>query len=104
MHETLAKAGGTVLAISADPVDKAKKMVEGNELPFDILSDENAETITAYGLLFHEPLGRGDIALPANFLVDRDGKVAWRWIAKRVQDRADPAAVLAAVEQLLADS
>ncbi len=98
------KAGGGVLAISVDPVAKAKKVVEQNALAFDVLSDEGAVAITEYGLLFHEPMGRGDIALPANFLVDTDGKVAWKWVAGRVQDRADSDVVLAAVKRLLSDA
>lgn len=97
----LDESGGTVLAISADPVDKARKVHERHDLPFDVLSDPKREAIEAYGLLFHDPFGRGDISLPANFLIDADGKVAWRWIAARVQDRADPDVVLAQVRKTL---
>ncbi|MBK8271095.1 MAG: redoxin domain-containing protein [Planctomycetes bacterium] len=74
---------------------------EENDLRFDILSDTDTQIIRAYGLLFREPMRDIDIALPANFLIDRDGKIAWQWIASRVQDRADPALVSEEVAKLV---
>lgn len=76
-------------------------VVSKNHLPFDVLSDVGAKVIREYGLIYHDPIGRGDIALPANFLLDQNGRVAWRWLAKGVQDRADPADVLDAINKLL---
>lgn len=76
-------------------------MKEKNKLPFNILSDEKLVTISAYGLLFHEPMRKTDIALPANFLLNRSGKIAWKWIAPRVQDRVDASVVDAEVVKLL---
>lgn len=94
-------AGGAVIAVSADSTKDSKKVVERYKIPFDIVSDEGAKVIKQYGLLFHEPMGRGEIALPANFLIDKNGKVAWRYISSHVQLRVDPAETMAEIEKLL---
>jgi len=87
----LEKQNGTILAIAADKVADAKKVHAKNDLPFDILSDPDAEVIESYGLLFREPFRKLDIALPANILIDSSGKVVWKRVAESVQDRVDPA-------------
>lgn len=90
-----------MIAVSADSTKDSKKVVERYKIPFDIVSDEGAKVIKQYGLLFHEPMGRGEIALPANFLIDKNGKVAWRYISSHVQLRVDPAETMAEIEKLL---
>ena len=81
------------------PAD-SKRVVDHNKLPFDILSDQGAKLVTQLGLLHHEPMGRGDIAIPANFLMDKSGRIVWRHIATYVQDRADPDDIKAEVARL----
>ena len=96
----MAKAGGTVLAVSVDKPQDSKKVIERYKIPFDILSDAERKTITAYGLVHHER-SQGDIAHPANFLIDKDGKVVWRYLSTHVQDRADPENVMNKVQRLI---
>ena len=45
IQQQLAQHNGTILAIAADKVSDAKKVHEKNDLPFDILSDPQAEVI-----------------------------------------------------------
>ncbi len=92
--------GGSVIAISVDSPEDNLRVRDNNDLPFDILSDSKLEAIKAYGLLFHEPARDIDIALPANFLINRNGKTVWQWIPGRVQDRVDPAIVAEEVDKL----
>lgn len=101
MHNQMRAAGGAVLAVCVDPPKTNRRVVDKNKLPFDILSDADRSVIRAYGLTFHDPYGKGEISLPANFLIDREGRVAWRYLPRLVQDRADPAAVLREVDRLL---
>ncbi len=101
MQKTLADAGGTVLGIAADTVEQSRKVVDRNELEFDILSDKGAEVITRYGLLFDDPFGRGNISLPSNILLDRDGEVVWQFMSSKVQERPHPADVKEQVERVL---
>jgi peroxiredoxin len=97
----LQKRGGSVIAISVDSPEESRKVVEHNHLPFSILSDQDAKVITQLGLLHHAPMGHNrDIALPANFLIDKGGKVVWRYIAPYVQERVDPGEVAAEVRKL----
>lgn len=90
-----------MLGISADKIDDSRRVVEKHALPFDLLCDTEIRVIREYGLQFREPFRDIDIALPANFLVDREGRIAWSWIAGSVQDRADPAVVRLEVDKLL---
>lgn len=104
LHNKLLAAGGAVLAISSDTVRDARRTTEQLGLNFDLLSDPDLETIEAYGLLFHEPYHDKDVALPANFLLDRDGKIAWRRVSPRVTDRPAPALVAEQIDRLLTTS
>ena len=95
MHDELTRQGGRLLAISVDPVEKCRKLVESLALPFAVLSDEKRETVRAYGLV-HPGGGPGgsDIAIPALLLVGEDAGIRWRHVSARAQDRMDPEAVL----------
>jgi peroxiredoxin len=76
-------------------------VVERNKLPFAILSDPRAEVIRAYGVL-HERGGPGgtDIALPAHFLIDRSGRIAWRYVADKVNHRPIPGDLIRRINEL----
>lgn len=97
----LSSVDGSILAISSDELKDAKKVYENNDLPFDVLCDVRLEAIKAYGLFHHEPFHDMDVSLPANILIDRDGKIAWMHIAQLVQDRLDPKEVMKQVERLV---
>ena len=88
------------MAVSVDAPADSKRVVEHNHLPFDILSDEGAKVVTQLGLLHHEKMQKKDISLPANFLIDKSGKIVWRRVAGYVQDRPDPAEVREEVRKL----
>ena len=95
------KAGGTVLAITSDPVPKCQQVHEANGLSFSVLSDVDLQAITAFGVL-HQKGPRGKpIALPANFLVDTDGRLRWSHVSGRVQDRVDPAELIRQVRHVI---
>ena len=49
-NKEIESLGAIVLGISKDSVDSHKRFAEKQNLNFDILSDEEAETIQAYGL------------------------------------------------------
>ncbi len=91
IHEELAKRGGGVIAISVDTPEESKRVVERNKLPFPILSDPDLAVIDAYGLR-HAGGGPdgGDIAIPAHFLIGAEGRIRWKRVASRIQDRSDP--------------
>lgn len=100
--EALKKHQGKVLAISVDPPETNRDVVERLKLPFPILSDVGAKVIADFGVL-HAQAGpnQTDIAIPSYVLVGMDGRVLWKRVATRFQDRPDPRDVVAAVEQSL---
>ena len=90
-----------MLAISVDPPEKAKEVVDRNKLAFPVLCDTDREVIRMYGLVHKEGgLDDSDIAIPAHVLMDREGRIWWRSLSRRVQDRLHPADVLRAVRRL----
>ena len=90
-----------MLAIAVDPPRRARRVVETSRLAFPILCDTEREAIRKYGVV-HKGGGprNSDIALPAHFLIDTDGRIAWQHIARRNQDRPAPRDVLEHLAQL----
>ena len=101
VHEALRRRGGTLLAISATDWEETRKLAEDLDSPFPLLSDDGARVIRIYGLL-HPGGGPGgeDIAIPAHVLLDRKGRIVWRHVARKIQDRPDPAEDLRAINGL----
>ncbi|MFQ5590644.1 MAG: redoxin domain-containing protein [Phycisphaerae bacterium] len=101
VNEELRSRGGRLLAVAVDPPDVAHRVVEQNGLAFSILCDTQREVVRAYGLL-HEGGGPdgSDIAVPAHILIGGDGRILSSYVSRRIQDRLDPADVLAIVKRL----
>lgn len=90
-------------AISVDPSEKSKPIVDAFKIPFPILTDADRKVTTAYGLL-HTGGGpqKSDIPLPATLIVDPEGRIVWKRVAPAVNERPDPQAVLKEVRERLA--
>ena len=88
-----------VLAICVDPVEKNRKVVDHYGLVFPVLADTELAAIDAYGV--RHPGGGldGDVARPAVFVIDRQGRIAWQDLTENWRIRVDPERVL---EQLAA--
>ena len=67
-----------VFGISADSIGSHKKFTEKHKLPFTLLSDENKETLKAYGAWRKKKLiGREYYGIArTSFLIDPEGKIA----------------------------
>jgi peroxiredoxin len=98
VHKELVDQGGTLLAISVDAVKDNKRVVKNNKLPFPVLSDEQREVVWDYGVI-HKGAGMdgSDLPLPSMFLIDCNGIITWRYVAKKVQNRLDPKLVMKVV-------
>ncbi|RJP34287.1 MAG: hypothetical protein C4547_11240 [Phycisphaerales bacterium] len=94
-HEEFRKLGVTLAAVSVDSPEQSRRVVEARGLPFPILADQEQTLIGALGLV-HAGGGPGgaDIAIPAHVLVDRQGRILWRYVSDKVQNRLDPSDVL----------
>jgi peroxiredoxin len=92
--------GIRVVAISADTEEATRRGATETGFAFPILADPKTETISRYGLL-HQGGGpnHSDIARPAEFLLDSNGKILWENFTESVLARVRPEQVLKAYEQ-----
>jgi thioredoxin-dependent peroxiredoxin len=89
--ETLTEKGVKVFGVSKDPVKAQKAFKDKYKLPFDIIADEDASVINAFGV----PATMG-FAKRQAFLF-KDGKLVWRDLAAATDKQA--ADVLAFLEK-----
>jgi peroxiredoxin len=92
--EELRNAGVRPVVISVDTPEVSRRLSEEAGYAFTFLSDPALEVIRRYDV------AHGDMARPAEFLVDRDGIVRWRNLTGSVFVRARPAQILQAAAAL----
>lgn len=107
-HERLASAGLTTFAASVDPPEQAAGIQEHVGDRITILCGFPVAVLDAIGardrrgapwydrLWFRAP--RGEIAMPAALVVDASGRIVYAFRARRVDERARPGDILAALE------
>ena len=97
-------AGITVLAISPDPPEKTREMIEKVRSSKDVVltprfvSDPDLKVTDAYGIRNSE--ARKPVPHPTTVLVDRDGREVWRFTEKDYKRRPTDDEIRAAVERL----
>ena len=92
-------AGGEVLAVSVDPAEVTREKLASAGLDFPLLADPDFEAIDAFGLRHVDAGPEGDLARPATFLIDAEGRIAWRDLTENYRVRPRPRQV---VDQLAA--
>jgi peroxiredoxin len=70
-------AGASVVAISADPVDRSKMLSGYLQTDIPLLSDEHETILRPMGLVQRHRNGQPDNAIPAFFVVDSAGTIRW---------------------------
>ena len=88
--------------MSVDPPATTRDHLAQMGWTYTFLSDEKTEVIRRYDLLHSGGGQEGDIARPAEILVDPRGTVRWRDLTEDYWKRARPEAVLAAFDELTA--
>ena len=86
--------GAETLAVAVNDWEGAYYLVKGFGLEFPVLYDPKARVARMYGV--YDLLGDG-LAAPAVFVLDKEGKIRWRYIGKDLTDRPDNALI---IEQL----
>lgn len=94
--DQLARRRVTVVAISVDPVAVNRHLADTLGLTFTVLADPTRAATRAFGVEDAE----NEIAWPAIFVVDRDGTVAWRWLADGYRERIATPEVARALDAL----
>ena len=85
-----------VLAISTDPPEKSREIVDAYSLGFPLLSDVDLRAIDGFGVRHEDgdPTSPGDIARPATFILDREGRIVWRDLTENWRIRVRPERIL----------
>lgn len=119
-YADIRKAGGELLAISPQKVEKAEVQVTKNHLSFPLLTDSSGSTMRAYRLLYQIPPemrqvylttynidlaeyngeGRWELPVTATFVIGRDGRIEAGMVDLDYTKRMEPRDILAAVAAL----
>lgn len=118
-HDAIAARGARLVAVSPQIPDESLSLAEKHDLAFDVLSDIGSDTAKQYGLAFDLPddlaavydklgfdLQRVNdghprtLPLPATYVIDRDGVIRWAFVNSDYTTRAEPAAIIAALDAL----
>ncbi|MBC7939054.1 MAG: AhpC/TSA family protein [Chitinophagaceae bacterium] len=116
---TLMHMGAQLVAVSPQTPDNSLSTAEKNELAFPVLSDSALQAATAFGVAFEmapelialysragndlavlNGNGRWVLPVPATYVIDRDGRIAYAHVESDYRERAEPREVLARVAAL----
>ena len=108
-----------LVAVSPQTPDNSLSTAEKNALAFPVLSDSALQAATAFGVAFEMPPelvevysrggndlpvlngnGRWVLPVPATYVVDQNGSIAFAHIEADYRERAEPRDVLAAIAGL----
>lgn len=113
--------GASIVAISVDLQENAAKSVEAKELGFTVISDPEANLLELYNLIYKVPddlakkykeeysidleaaSGRSDhvIAIPAAYVIDRDGRIVFAYANRDYKVRANTDEILGVLKELI---
>ncbi len=116
----LEASGAQLVAITPELPDNSLSTIEKNSLKFEVLSDVGSDYAKEIGLAFSLPenlrpiykelggdlekfngAGQFDLPIPATFVVDSDGKVAFAHVDPDYTTRANPEDVLSVVQEIV---
>jgi len=92
----LLSKGIKTVAISADPIDRSKMLAAFLRTDIPLLSDEKQTVLNPLGLIQHHRNGEPDNAIPAFFMLDRDGIVRWIFTSPYSREMPSMEKILAA--------
>ena len=96
-HSELEEAGAVVLGVSKDSIKSHEKFISNYDLPFLLLSDQEAQVASAFGAWGEKrQYGRTYMGMfRMTFLIDEEGKIAKVWPKVKPDEHATE--VLAAI-------
>jgi peroxiredoxin len=99
-HSVFQQAGLGVIAISGDPIDRSRLLSKFLSTAIPLLSDNSENLIGPMGLIQHHRDAEPDNAIPAFFLIDRDGVVRWEFTSPYYREQPAPETIMRAARQL----
>jgi peroxiredoxin len=102
-YEAFRKRNAAVVFVAAQKIEglfNGKEHVENKKYPFPVLFDQTRKATRAYGV--YHALGHDayNIAHPATFVIDRDGRVRWIAISPNQHERPAIQDTLTAIDDL----
>ncbi len=76
--------------MSIDPAATTREKLGSAGIDFPLLADPGFEVIDAYGVRHVGGGMEGDIARPATFLIDAEGRIVWRDLTENYRVRPRP--------------
>jgi len=91
-----------VFAVSVDPPNASEALRKRLQCDFTFLSDPNGRVLDLLNIRHHggRKTDGGDIAYPAQVLVDKDGIVRWTYQSDYYRVRATPEQIFTAIAAL----
>jgi len=93
LHKEFKKSGIVVLGVSPDPVSRHLKFIEKENIPFELLSDEDHEVSKKFGVWKEKSMyGRKYMGIErSTFIIDEEGKLQKIYRKVSVTGHADDA-------------
>jgi len=85
-----------VVAISADTAEDSIALARKRDIPFPLVHDEDLRAALAYGVA----MDGEDIAVPAVFVIDAEGRIRWKQVGESLWDRPSVEDILARVDEV----
>ncbi len=86
-----------MIAISTDSPALTGLTKQNLNITYLLLSDENKEAIDAYNVI---DTGNTSIARPATYIIDQDGRVAWKSLDMQFGNRTVSEQIIAELKKL----
>lgn len=96
------RAAIDTLAISTDQIERSKMLAGFLRTKIPLLSDTNQSVIAPLGLVQHHRNGEPDNAIPAFFVLDRNGFVRWIFTSPYYRELPRPDTLLDAAKSVIA--
>ncbi len=94
-------AGVNTIAISTDQIERSKMLAGFLRTKIPLLSDSSESILAPLGLIQHHRNGEPDNAIPAFFVVDRDGVVRWIFTSPYYREMPRPDTLLDAAKSVI---
>lgn len=96
-YNNIKAEGAELIAISGDTPAGVARTQDDLGIAFTLLSDANLQTITDYNIVdqIYANIGR-----PATYIVDENGKIAWKHLGERFGHRTTSSEIIAGLQGL----
>ena len=100
--EEFRRARIDIVGISADPIERSKMLAGYLRTEIPLLSDTKESVLAPLGLVQRHVDGEPDNAIPAFFVVDREGVVRWIFASRYYRELPTVATLLDPSKSVLA--